>query len=167
MKHKDIYTEEFSTNQLQAEETTRAKQDQQVKHEDFCIEGLNTNRLQTEKTTHTDHLQAEETRRTKHDQQAKTEDSCTEEFDTNQLQTEEFNTNQLQTEEKMKMETKALVRGDTVFLHGRGDIPYSVVAVGDGIYLGEVRLRSPTAPNTFEAGFWWPRGLCRSLGGTT
>ena len=63
MKHKDFCTEEFNTSQLQAEEMTRAKQDQQVKHKDFCIEGFNTNHLQTEKTT-----------RTKQDQQAKIED---------------------------------------------------------------------------------------------
>ena len=63
MKHKDFCTEEFNTSQLQAEETTPAKQDQQVKHKDFCIEGFNTNHLQTERTT-----------RTKQDQQAKIED---------------------------------------------------------------------------------------------
>ena len=149
MKHKDDYTEEYTTNQLQAEETTRAKQDQQVKHEDFCTEGFTTNQLQAENTTPT-----------KHDQQAKSE-----EFNTNQLQTEEFNTNQLQKEEKEKVETKALVRGDTVFLNN-GIIPYRVVSLGF-VGCGEVRVSSLSSPNMYEDGFWVARGSCRRLGGTT
>ena len=89
MRHKDFCTEEFNTSQLQAEETTHTKQDQQEEHKDFCTEGFYTNNLQKEKTTHTDHPQTEKTTRTKHDQQAKIEDICAEEFDTNQLKKEE------------------------------------------------------------------------------
>ena len=86
VRHKDIYTEEFNTNQLQAEETTHTKQDQQEKHKDFCIERFNTNHVQTEETTHTNHKQKEKTTRTEHDQQAKIEDACVEEVYAIQLQ---------------------------------------------------------------------------------
>ena len=89
MRHKGFGTEEYNTNQLQTEETTHTKQDQQEEHKDFCTEGFYTNNLQKEETTHTDHPQTEKTTRTKHDQQAKIEDICAEEFDTNQLKKEE------------------------------------------------------------------------------
>ena len=59
-----------------------------------------------------------------------------------------------------------LAIGDIVVLPP-WDQPWCVIAVGYGIYLGEVRIRSLTAPNTYAAGMWVARARCRRLGGTT